>query len=303
MRVARRCLSVLLAYYCSSVVTYVMHKALGVIDSEKNDLFKIMNNLTPFDALMASVRERAKENEKVLSFKTTVQNLLEQESFTSLRDVLLPSDEAAADTSDETMAKLITFLESSELLFKSVPPTTPENRDPDLMPAIVSTLDQIGSLCCPFFDKVEADFAVCTAALMDAMRDIEKSGLNRQKMEDNGRQFARLSVTRTALAKAMELFKSMCERSGTFSPQSLRPAALMLGKVSKCADMVDGASALCAVVNAEGKLSASANTVQLESSKLSFACRTLNAFSVAVADSNEASHVCSYNPGLLLCHR
>ena len=87
MRVANRCFSVLLAYYCSFVVTYVMHKVLGVIDSEKNDLFKIMNNLTPLDALMASVRERAKEHEKVLSFKTTVQNLLDQESFTPLRDV------------------------------------------------------------------------------------------------------------------------------------------------------------------------------------------------------------------------
>ena len=52
---------------------------------------------------------------------------LQQESFTSLREVLLPENEADADAGDETMAKLITFLESSEVVFKSVPPTNQEN--------------------------------------------------------------------------------------------------------------------------------------------------------------------------------
>ena len=69
-------------------LSYMMHKALRLLDSEKNDLTKTITNLAPLDGVIASVRARTRENEKVSMFETTVEDLLKHNSFKELSERL-----------------------------------------------------------------------------------------------------------------------------------------------------------------------------------------------------------------------
>ena len=220
-----------------------MREALSAIDDERlnhNTKFcKFIVNVAPFDALIASVRERASVNSKRLGFEDKLASFLDGEAYKKLKQVMEKEDFDLA----EGMAQLLSFADKYEIFCRDIPTGHPHTAD-GLVEALKTHFQSIVKMWAPFVQRTQTMAVSFGDAMKDLLKGTADSGPDKAKLQLlilNGTT----CVYSSGLQRCIGIVTRACMRAGSEKPGEIKEQLLALAKAAAVEGLAHSCTDLC----------------------------------------------------------